>query len=279
MPMDETGNKAAFRSIWQRLKGLIKEEKDSNQVLEYLQEARDKQLLDGVPFGIIEGALQVAELHVRDIMIPRTQMVIIRIQDDPNTILKKIIDSGHSRFPVIGETTDELLGVLLAKDLLPQVLSPDLKNLKIKDLLRAATVIPESKRVTRLLNEFRTNRNHMAMVIDEYGGISGLVTIEDVLEEIVGEIEDEYDNDTEDANIKQISDGNYLVNALTPIVDFNQVFDIDLDHNDFDTIGGVIMQQFGRLPKRNDSIDLGGFNFKVVGADQRRILSIQVSTT
>lgn len=246
-------------------------------LLQLLKEAQNNQLLDNLSMDIIEGAIQAADLKVREIMIPRPQMVVVKVNQSPEEFLPTIIDSGHSRFPVIGDNPDEVIGVLLAKDLLPMVLSTNLKSFHIKNILRPVTVCPESKRLNILLNEFRTNRNHMAVVIDEYGGVSGLITIEDVLEEIVGEIEDEYDLDTEDNYIITTEDGSFIVNALTPIDYFNEHFDIDFNDNEFDTVGGIIMQHFGCLPKNNEEIKIGGLLFKVLTADSRRIRSLAVS--
>ncbi len=246
-------------------------------LLQLLKEAQNNRLLDNLSMDIIEGAIQAADLKVREIMIPRPQMVVVKINQSTEEFLPIIIESGHSRFPVIGDNPDEVIGVLLAKDLLPMLLNTNLKNFHIKNILRPVTVCPESKRVNILLNEFRTNRNHMAIVIDEYGGVSGLITIEDVLEEIVGEIEDEYDLDAEENYVIATDDGSFLVNALTPIDYFNEHFDIDFNDNEFDTVGGIIMQQFGCLPKKDDSIKIGGLLFKVLTADSRRIRSLAVS--
>lgn len=255
------------------------EPKSKEDILAVLKEALNKHILDGVAFRIIEGAIEVTDTKVREVMVPRPQMVVVKACQTPEEFLPTIIESGHSRFPVIGENYDEVLGILLAKDLLPHVLSTNLQKFRIKDILRPVTVIPESKRLTTLLNEFRTNRNHMALVIDEYGGISGLVTIEDVLEEIVGEIEDEYDIDAEDAFIREMEEGYCIVNALTPIDDFNEHFDLDFKDDEFDTIGGIVMQHFGRLPDRHEAIEIAGLSFKVLNADNRRIRSLQVAPT
>lgn len=248
-------------------------------LLELLKEAHNNQILDSLSLDIIEGAIQVADLKVREIMIPRPQMVLVKACQSPEEFLPIIIESGHSRFPVIGDNPDEVLGILLAKDLLPLVLSTDLKNFRIKDILRPVTVCPESKRLNILLNEFRTNRNHMAVVIDEYGGISGLITIEDVLEEIVGEIEDEYDLDAEDNHITPAEEGLYIVNALTPIETFNEHFGIDFSDDEFDTIGGIVMQHFGHLPARNEEVEIEGLSFRVLAADTRRIRLLGVSSS
>ncbi len=210
-------------------------------------------------------------------MVPRSQIVTVQESQSPEEFLPKIIASGHSRFPVIGDNSDEIIGMLLAKDLLPMVLNSNQKKFRLKDILRPVNVIPESKRLSSLLNEFRTNRYHIAVIIDEYGGISGLITIEDVLEEIVGEIEDEHDIDQEDAFIRKTEDGTFIVNALTPIEEFNAQFNVKFDDDEFDTIGGIVMQHLGRLPKRNEEIEIANLLFKILTADRRRIRSLQVS--
>jgi len=253
------------------------EPKSPDDVREFLRQAQDNHLLDNIAFNIIAGAIEVSDLQVRDVMIPRPQMTVVKESDIPEEFLPLIIESGHSRFPVIGDNPDEITGILLAKDLLPLILSNNVAKFKVKDILRAATVIPESKRLTQLLNEFRTNRYHMAVVVDEYGGISGLITIEDVLEEIVGEIEDEYDTDEEDAFIRSIENDQTLVNALTPIEEFNEHFGLDFSDEEFDTIGGIVMKHFGRLPSRNESIEIADLKFKILTSDKRRIRILQVS--
>jgi len=253
------------------------EPKNSEDVREFFRLAQDNHLLDNIAFNIIEGAIEISEMQVRDVMIPRLQMTVVKESDTPDQFLPLVIESGHSRFPVIGDNPDEVVGILLAKDLLPLILSNNAEKFKVKDVLRAATVIPESKRLTQLLNEFRTNRYHMAVVVDEYGGISGLITIEDVLEEIVGEIEDEFDTDEEDAFIRPIENGQTLVDALTPIEDFNEHFNLGFSDDEFDTIGGIVMKHFGRLPSRNESIEIANLKFKVLTSDKRRIRIMQVS--
>lgn len=278
---EESSHPTQGRKSWlEKLSQAFSQSPSSREeLLQLLKEAHEKQILDNLSLDIVEGAIQAADLKVREIMIPRPQMVLVKACQSPEEFLPTIIESGHSRFPVIGDNPDEVLGILLAKDLLPMVLTSDLKNFRIKDILRPVTVCPESKRLNILLNEFRTNRNHMAVVIDEYGGISGLITIEDVLEEIVGEIEDEYDLDTEDNYIIATEEGPYIVNALTPIETFNEHFDIDFGDEEFDTIGGIIMQHFGRLPGRNEEIEIAGLSFKVLTADTRRIRSLSVASS
>ena len=254
------------------------EPKNPDDVREYLKQAQDNHLIDNVAFNIIKGAVEISDLQVRDVMMPRPQMILVKESQTPEEFLPLIIESGHSRFPVIGDNPDEVIGILLAKDLLPLILNSNPAKFKVKDVLRAATIIPESKRLTQLLDEFRTNRYHMAVVVDEYGGISGLITIEDVLEEIVGEIEDEFDTDEEDAFIRPIEHGQTLVNALTPIEEFNEHFNLEFSGEEFDTIGGIVMKHFGRLPSRNESIEIADLKFKVLTSDKRRIHILQVSS-
>ena len=233
--------------------------------------------LDAEEKSMLTGVLEVSETQVRDVMVPRSQMVVIDIEDEFEEILATIVESGHSRFPVIGEDRDEVLGILLAKDLLRLFGSDD--EVQIRKLLRPAAVIPESKRLNALLNEFRASHNHMAIVVDEYGGVAGLLTIEDVLEEIVGEIEDEHDDD-EVEFIRPDGDRNgrpsFAVRALTRIEDFNEFFESELDDEEYDTVGGLVMHQLGRLPRRGEKVNFGGFEFAVVKADKRRIDALQV---
>lgn len=238
--------------------------------------ASENELIDKDALSIIEGAMQVSDLHARDIMIPRAQMVVVKEDATLKELLPQIIESAHSRFPVIGENTDEVLGILLAKDLLPRLLKSDTEPFAVAELMRPCFVVPESKRLNVLLREFRQNRNHMAIVIDEYGGVAGLITIEDVLEEIVGEIEDETDTD-EDEFIRKITDTEFFVKALTPIEDFNEYFETQLSDEEFDTIGGLVIQAFGHMPARGETTTFEGFRFKVIHADQRKIQSLRVS--
>lgn len=240
-------------------------------------QANESGILDNDAHRIIEGALQVTEMQVRDVMIPRSQMTMVQVNQTPREFLPVIISSAHSRFPVCGENPDEVLGILLAKDLLPYTLEGTLDQFDIRQCLRKATFIPESKRLNVLLNEFRGTRNHMAIVVDEYGGIAGLITIEDVLEQIVGEIEDEHDADDDDGNIKPFDDNGYLVKALTPIEDFNAYFDVGFSDDEFDTIGGIVTQHFGHLPAKDEQVDIDGFSFKVLAADNRRLRLLQVT--
>jgi len=249
--------------------GFNSEPKSRAELLDVIKGAVDNKVVDQEALTIIEGALDVAKLQVREIMIPRSQMVVIKSEESPAEFLPKVVESGHSRFPVIGENSDDVKGILLAKDLLPLILNGQ-DSFQWEDCLRTANIIPESKRLNVLLKEFRERRYHMALVIDEYGGISGLVTIEDILEEIVGEIEDETDEDNEDF-IRQVSDSDYILKALTPIEDFNAFFKTRFSDEEFDTIGGLITQAFGHMPTRNETVDLEGFTFRVLYADNRQV--------
>ncbi len=235
--------------------------------------------LDAEEKSMLTGVLEVSETQVRDVMIPRSQMVVIDIEDDFDKMLATIVESGHSRFPVIGEDRDEVLGILLAKDLLRYFGTDAAREIQVRKLLRPAAVIPESKRLNALLKEFRASHNHMAIVVDEYGGVAGLLTIEDVLEEIVGEIEDEHD-DEEAEFIRPDGDRNgrpsFAVRALTRIEDFNAYFECELDDEEYDTIGGLVMHELGRLPRRGEKVNFGGFEFAVIKADKRRIDALQV---
>lgn len=254
------------------------EPKTREDLLADLKDATDENVLDQEAFSIIEGAMQVADQQVRDVMIPRSQMVVVEADLTPKEFLPIIISSAHSRFPVIGENPDDILGVLLAKDLLPLILDENhLENFDIRQYVRKATFIPESKRLNVLLKEFRATRNHMAIVVDEYAGVSGVITIEDVLEQIVGQIEDEHDVEDDDGNIKPFDDNGYIVKALTPIEDFNEFFDIGMPDDDFDTIGGLVTQKFGHLPRKDESVEIDAFTFKVLSADNRRIRLLQIS--
>ncbi|EKF75756.1 metal ion transporter [Alcanivorax hongdengensis A-11-3] len=251
---------------------------DREELLDLMRSMRDAHVVDGDTLGIIEGAICVADMQVREIMIPRSQMVSIRASGDPRDFLPTIIDCAHSRFPVLGEDPDEVIGILLAKDLLPLILEPArMERFAIKDHIRSAMVVPESKRLDSLLREFRISRNHMAIVVNEYGGVAGLVTIEDVLEQIVGEIEDEHDVEDDDYLIKDLDNAEYTVKALTPIDDFNEHFHCQFSDEEFDTIGGLVMQKFGRLPGRDESVVLDGYRFTVLSADGRTIRLLRVT--
>jgi magnesium and cobalt transporter len=252
---------------------LMREPEDRDQLLELLQSSYERNLMDADALAMIEGVLQVSELQARDIMVPRAQMDLIDINDTPEVFLPKVIESGHSRFPVIGESKDDVIGILLAKDLLRYYAGHESN---VRDMLRPAVFIPESKRLNVLLKDFRRTRNHMAIVVDEYGGVAGLVTIEDVLEQIVGEIEDEYDFDETEAQILLDRNGLYRVKAQTSIEDFNSTFGTEFSDDEYDTIGGLLLNRFGRLPKRGEEIELDGLRFRVQRADSRRLHSLLV---
>ncbi len=248
---------------------------DRGELRELLAVAVENDVIDEDARSIMEGAMKVSDMQARDIMIPRAQMVVIDAESPLEEILPQIIQAGHSRFPVVGESHDDVLGILLAKDLLPRILNNHTSEFRIEELLRPTVVVPESKRLNVLLREFREKRSHMAIVIDEYGGVAGLVTIEDVLEEIVGEIEDETDVEM-DAFIRRISDDDFFLKALTPIEEFNAYFKTSFSDEEFDTIGGLVIQALGHVPIRNETAVIGGFEFKVINADQRKIHSMRM---
>ncbi|MGH8460123.1 MAG: HlyC/CorC family transporter [Stenotrophobium sp.] len=248
-------------------------------LLELLQEARSAELMDADALTMFKGVLETAETQVRDIMVPRAQMVVVERDWALTQLLQVVVESGHSRFPVIGDSRDEVLGVLLAKDLLKftsTVPGFDAGTFDLGRMLRSVAFIPESKRVNVLLKDFRKGRNHMALVVDEYGGVAGLVTIEDVLEEIVGEIDDEYD-EAESALILKQDERRYLVNGLTPIEDFNAYFGTQFSDEEFDTVAGMVMHRFGHMPKRGESVRIGRFSFNVQRADSRRLHMLQAT--
>ncbi len=253
------------------------EPRSREELLEIIKEAANNKLVDQEALNIIEGALDVAELQVREIMVPRTQMVVIKFEEKPSEFLPKIIASGHSRFPVIGDSLDDVRGVLLTKDLLPLILENP-NDFSLASILRPANIIPESKRLNVLLKEFREKRYHMALVIDEFGSISGLVTIEDILEEIVGEIEDETDEDDTEDFIRKVSERDYVLKALTTIEDFNERFNTRFSDDEFDTIGGLLTHAFGHMPTRNESIELEAYHFRVLYSDSRQIHLIRLTT-
>ena len=269
-----TGN----TGLWSRLKRAINGEPWSREEIQEILQQSDNAF-DSDEQEMLSGVLEVAETHVRDVMVPRSQMVVLEQDQDLQAMLDVVVESGHSRFPVIGEDRDEVLGVLLAKDLRAHFRDPSKADLQIRDYLRDVAVIPESKRLNSLLKEFRDSRSHMAIVVDEYGGVSGLLTIEDVLEEIVGEIDDEHDQ-AEAEFIQKDVDRNgrpsFLVRALTRIEDFNDYFDCELDDEVYDTVGGLVMHELGRLPRRGESLHFEGYDFVVTKADRRRIDTLQV---
>ena len=274
--MSEDNSSSGHKSWLEKLaQAFAQEPKTRKELFELLREANRNKLLDNDALAIVEGAIQIADLQVRDIMIPRSQMISIKACQTPEEFLPAIIDAAHSRYPVIGENNDEVLGILLAKDLLPLILKKPGK-FDLRSMLRPCNFVPESKRLNVLLKEFRANHNHMAVVIDEYGGVAGLVTIEDVLEQIVGDIEDEHDVE-EDSYIRPLPTGDYIVKALTPVDDFNDFFNSGFSEDEFDTIGGVVMSAFGHLPKRNEIIEVDRMRFRVLNADSRRLHLLRIT--
>ena len=246
------------------------------ELITLLKEACEHSIVDADALAMMEGAIKVSETQVRDAMIPRSQMIVVHNDSELDEFLPQILESGHSRFPVIGEDKDEVVGILLAKDLLPHLASGG-EQFDLAETIRTAVVIPESKRLNLLLRDFRSSRNHMAIVVDEYGGVSGLITIEDVLEEIVGEIDDEYD-EQEEALILPLDGNRYQVQALTPIDDLNEMFDSDLSNDDYGTVGGLLLAEFGRVPEYGDMVVLDNrFEFRVTQADNRRIITLEMN--
>jgi magnesium and cobalt transporter len=260
---------------WARLfQGRADEVKTREEITGFLAEFRDRGVLGPDEVAMLQGVLEVATIQVRDIMVPRSHMVVLAKDEPVDVLLKTIIESNHSRFPVIGDDRDEVVGIVLAKDVLKQVATA--KTFEIESLLRPAVFIPESKRLNTLLTEFREGRNHMAIVVDEYGGVAGLATIEDVLEQIVGDIDDEHDPE-EAASIQPQDDGRYIVLALTRIEDFNEFFAARISNEEYDTVGGLVMHELGRLPRRGEQLDFAGYRFKVLRADRRRIYTLEVT--
>jgi len=253
---------------------LLHEPEDREQLLTLLHGAYENSLMDADSLAMIEGVLQVSEMQVRDIMIPRSQMDVIDITDPPETFIPFVIETAHSRFPVIEDNKNDVIGILLAKDLLRYYAG---ENFEVRDMLRPVVFIPESKRLNILLKEFRSNRNHIAIVVDEYGGVAGMVTIEDVLEQIVGDIEDEYDYDEDEDNIIQQAEGQYRVKSLTEITDFNDIIGTTFSDEEFSTIGGLVVNQFGHLPKRGEEVTLNNLHIKVLRADSRRLHSMLIT--
>jgi magnesium and cobalt transporter len=250
------------------------EPESQEELIQILKQARRRHLMDGEALSMMEGVLQVSELRVRDIMIPRARMVVVERDRPLDDVLPVIIESAHSRFPVIGDDRSEVVGILLAKDLL-QFCGSNARRFNMRDILRSAVFVPESKRLNVLLKEFRRSRNHMAIVVDEYGAAAGLITIEDVLEQIVGEIEDEYDFD-EGAYILKRGRDRWTAKAHTTLEDFNEFFGTDFDSGDYDTIGGMVISRLGHLPKRGESVEIDGFRFTVVRADSRKIRLLNI---
>ena len=270
-------NGSGQRSWFERLsQALLGEPRDREQLIQVLHDAHKRNLLDTEALAMIEGVLEVAEMQVRDIMIPRSQMVVLERDAPVEDIVSIIVRSGHSRFPVIGDSRDEVVGILLAKDMLWYYMEDRGEQFNIRELLRPASFIPESKRLNVLLKEFRASRNHMAIVVDEYGGVGGMVTIEDVIEQIVGDIEDEHDIE-EGTFILDHDQNHFTVKALTPIEDFNDHFGTDFSDEEYDTIGGLVLNELGHLPKRGEALNFEGLHFKVLRSDNRRIHLFKVT--
>ena len=263
------------RSMLERLSSLLlREPEDRDQLVELLHAAHEKQLLDADALSMIEGVMQVSEMQARDVMIPRSQMDMLDVDDSPEEFIPFVMETAHSRFPVYEKSRDNVIGILLAKDLLRYYTAPD--DFDMRDTLRPAVFVPEAKRLNVLLREFKANRNHIAIIVDEYGGVAGLVTIEDVLEQIVGDIEDEFDFDETEDNILPDKSGRFRVKAVTDIEDFNEHFKVNFSDENFDTVGGLVVNQFGRVPKRGESVTFNGFKFSVLRADSRMVHSMIV---
>ncbi len=278
MSKDKPPSRYSTKTWWKRLKSTFsKTPQDLPALIEILRDSEARNILDPDVLMMLEGALHIAEMQVRDIMVPRVQMVAIRPSAAPADIMKTVIESGHSRFPVVNDDQNDVLGILLAKDLLSCFVDDEPEDFTVKKLMRPAVFVPESKRLNVLLRDFRINRNHMAIVVDEYG-ITGLVTIEDIMEEIVGEIEDEHDYD-EQTFIEQHGGTRYTVRAFTPIDEFNNYFGTQVSHNNYDTIGGLVINEFGYLPKRGEVIEFAGYNITVLRADKRRIHLLRFEKT
>lgn len=280
MSEDRPSSSSASQRSWlerigQALGG--SEPRDREDLLQILRHANQRGILDGDALAMFEGVLHVAELQARDIMIPRSQVAVLSRADSVWALLPTLIESGHSRFPVTGDSRDDVIGILIAKDLLPYLDPQPQREFQLRELLRPALFIPESKRLDALLKLFQESRNHLAVVVDEYGGLAGIVTIEDVIEQIVGEIDDEHDLDDDTWILNRGEDGRTVVKALTPIEDFNEHFGTDFGDDEFDTIGGLVANGFGHVPRRGESITLGDLRFEVVRADSRRIHLLMVT--
>ena len=271
---DVTSSSLSWREkAWLMLTG---EPASRDELLLMLRAAEQRGLLDGEALSIIEGALLVSDMQAREIMVPQSQVVFVKLGDDPRKFLHRVIFSGHSRFPVIEDDPNHVIGILLAKDLLPLIGDDRETRFNLRDVLRPSTAIPESKRLNVLLQEFRTTKNHLAVVYDEYGCVSGIVTIEDVLEQIVGNIEDEFDLE-EEGYFNQHENGSYTLKAVTPVDDFNEKFGTSFSDEEFDTIGGVVTNGFGHLPQRDEQVAIDGLMFRVLNADGRRIHLLELT--
>src|SRR5687767_2227923 len=255
---------------------MVGEAQDRDEVLEFLRDATLRGIIEGDALAMLEGVLGVADIQVRDIMVPRAQMTVLNRDDESELLLKTVVESGHSRFPVMDEDREKIVGILLAKDLLRLAVASEDSPFDIREFMRAVVFVPESKRLNVLLREFRRSRVHMAIVADEYGGIAGLVTIEDVIEQIVGDIDDEHDID-EDVNIRKDGDRQYTVRGQTPIEEFNEYFQTDLSDDEFDTIAGIVMKQLGRLPRRGETLQPADCEVKVMRFDRRRIDTMRLT--
>ncbi len=262
-----------LRKLSRRMSG---EAQDRGEVIEYLREATLRGIVEGDALPMLEGVLTVGDIQVRDIMVPRAQMIFVNREDDSDALLKTVIDSGHSRFPVMDEDHEKVVGMLLAKDLLRLAAQDEETEFDIREFMRPAVFVPESKRLNVLLREFRRSRVHMAIVADEYGGIAGLVTIEDVIEQIIGDIDDEHDVD-EDVNIRRDSERQFTVRGQTPIEEFNEYVQTDLSDDEFDTVAGLEMKQLGRLPRRGETLQLADCEVKVMRFDRRRIDTLRLT--
>ena len=277
MSEDQSNSGTGPKSWMGRLgKVFTSEPQDRDELRELINESCENGILDAEAVAMIEGVLAVSEMQVRGAMVPRSHMVVIPLETPLDEFLPLVLESGHSRFPVIGEDRDEVEGILLAKDLLRHYVENSGPS-DLKSLVRPAVVIPESKRLNMLLKDFRSSRNHMAIVVDEYGGVSGLITIEDVLEEIVGDIDDEHDEE-EEAPIKLIRENHYQINALADVEDFNTAFECDFSNEGYDTVGGLVLAEFGRVPERGEDIIMADrFQFRVTAADNRRIIMLEMN--
>jgi magnesium and cobalt transporter len=249
---------------------------DREALVDRMREAREQGLIDADALEMLEGVIEVADLQVRDIMIPRSQMVAVRRDDPADKLLPVVVESGHSRFPVMDDDRDDIVGILLAKDVLRAFADESSNGFDIRECMRPVVVVPESKRVNVLLKEFRRNRNHMAIVVDEYGGVSGLVTIEDAIEQIVGDIDDEFDVE-EDQDIRQEGGSGFLVRGATAIEDFNEFFGTELSDEEFDTVAGLVMKQLGHLPRRGEWVQIAGMQMRVIRADRRRVEMLKIT--
>ncbi len=273
-PSSNAHKKGWFEKVSQLFQG---EPQSRDELVEVIHDAEQREVISEDTREMIKGVLEVSDLRVRDIMIPRAQIVALKIDNTVEELLSTVIGSAHSRFPVVNEDKDHIEGILLAKDLLQYGFKNNDEPFSLEQVIRPAVVVPESKRVDVLLKEFRSQRYHMAIVVDEYGGVSGLVTIEDILEEIVGEIEDEFDHDSaEETEIRKVGKQIYMVKALTPIDDFNETFGTQFSDEEFDTVGGLVSHAFGHLPERNEKITIDEIEFKVISADTRRLVQLRV---